>query len=298
MKNAMNIDRYIAMAEENFSGANGYQDPNLANLDLSFEGEFGADGDYYDADGDYMDADGYYDADGDYMDADGDYSYAAATPRSGHTWRPAPSRPMAAPAQRRVAAKQPTPYQVNVSNTTAGTLTVVLFGLNTYLLDPNFGSSTGVTVTPAQVSVTYLELLNQSASQPFETSLIRIQTSTASQLTQILTVVSKDANGQLCQIPVITQSYFSANQFQSTILDVPYPVKIDGNTYVTFPILGNTTATYTFFPAEKINTSRVLGGGSELQQYSAPAVPVAVPMFSARPVGMKPRPKMIRAGRR
>ena len=51
MKNAMNIDRYIAMAEENFSGANGYQDPNLANLDLSFEGEFGADGDYYDADG-------------------------------------------------------------------------------------------------------------------------------------------------------------------------------------------------------------------------------------------------------
>lgn len=275
MKNAMNIDRYIAMAEENFSGANGYQDPNLANLDLSFEGEFGADGDYYDADGDYMDADGYYDA------ADAEYSYAAA--------RPAP---------RRVAAKQPTPYQVNVSNTTAGTLTVVLFGLNTYLLDPNFGSSTGVTVTPAQVSVTYLELLNQSASQPFETSLIRIQTSTASQLTQILTVVSKDANGQLCQIPVITQSYFSANQFQSTILDVPYPVKIDGNTYVTFPILGNTTATYTFFPAEKINTSRVLGGGSELQQYSAPAVPVAVPMFSARPVGMRPKPKMIKAGRR
>ncbi len=284
MKNAMNIDRYIAMAEENFSGANGYQDPNLANLDLSFEGEFGADGDYYDADGDYMDADGYYDA------ADGDYSYAAAAPRG--------RRIMAAPAPRKVAAKQPTPYQVNVSNTTAGTLTVVLFGLNTYLLDPNFGSSTGVTVTPAQVSVTYLELLNQSASQPFETSLIRIQTSTASQLTQILTVVSKDANGQLCQIPVITQSYFSANQFQSTILDVPYPVKIDGNTYVTFPILGNTTATYTFFPAEKINTSRVLGGGSELQQYSAPAVPVAVPMFSARPVGMKPRPKMIRAGRR
>lgn len=287
----MNIDRYIAMAEENFSGANGYQDPNLANLDLSFEGEFGADGDYYDADGDYYDADGdYMDADGYYDAADGDYSYAAAAPRG--------RRIMAAPAPRKVAAKQPTPYQVNVSNTTAGTLTVVLFGLNTYLLDPNFGSSTGVTVTPAQVSVTYLELLNQSASQPFETSLIRIQTSTASQLTQILTVVSKDANGQLCQIPVITQSYFSANQFQSTILDVPYPVKIDGNTYVTFPILGNTTATYTFFPAEKINTSRVLGGGSELQQYSAPAVPVAVPMFSARPVGMKPRPKMIRAGRR
>jgi hypothetical protein len=260
MKNAMNIDRYIAMAEENFSGANGYQDPNLANLDLSFEGEFGADGDY--------------------MDADGGYYYADANP------------------VQRVAAKQPTPYQVNVTNTTGATGTVVLFGLNTFLLTANFGSSVGVTVTPAQVNVSYLELLNQSASQPFETSLIRIQTSSASQLTQILTVVSKDANGQLCQIPIITQSYFSANQFQSTILDVPYPVKIDGNTYVTFPILAGQTATYTFFPAEKINTSRVLGGGSELQQYSAPAVPVAVPMFSARPVGFKPRPKMILPGRK
>ena len=268
MKNAMNIDRYIAMAEENFSGANGdleFND-NLSNLDLSFEGEFGADGDYYYADGS--------------MDEMGGMSYANGG------------------AVRRVPAKQPTPYQVNITNTTASAGTVVLFGLNTFLLTANFGSSAGVTVTPAQVNVSYLELLNQSANQPFETSLIRIQTSSPSQLTQILTVVSKDANGQLCQIPIITQSYFSANQFQSTILDVPYPVKIDGNTYITFPILAGTTATYTFFPAEKINQSRILGGGSELQQYSAPAVPVAVPMFTARPVGIKRKPLMVPARRR
>lgn len=261
----MNIDRYIAMAEENFSGANGYQDPNLQNLDLSFEGEFGADGnEYYYADASEM---GYQ-------------SYANGG------------------AVAQVPAKQPSPYQVNVTNTTPNPLTVVLFGLNTYLLTANFGSSVGVIVTPAQVNVSYLELLNQSASQPFETSLIRIQTSNASQLTQILTVTSKDANGQLCQIPIITQSYFSANQFQSTILDVPYPVKIDGNTNISFPILGNTTATYTFFPAEKVNNSRILGGGSELQQYSAPAVPVAVPMFTARPIGIRRKPLMIPASRR
>lgn len=268
MKNAMNIDRYIAMAEENFSGANGYNDVNLDNLDLSVEGEYGANGDYM------MDADGYYDA------ADGEYSYATAAP------------------VRRVAAKQPTPYQVNITNTSGTAGTVVLFGLNTFLLTPNFGSSVGVTVTPAQVNVSYLELLNQSASQPFETSLIRIQTSNPSQLTQILTLTSKDANGQLCQIPIITQSYFSANQFQSSILDVPYPVKIDGNTFISFPILGTTTATYTFFPAEKINTARILGNGSSLQKYSAPAVPVAVPMFSARPVGMRPRPTLVAPARR
>jgi hypothetical protein len=261
MQNSMNIDRYISMAEENFSGFDGYSPFPEGTLDLSMEGEYGANGDY-----------------GDYYYANGNMGAA----------------PMAAT----VPAKQPTPYQVNVTNTTPNPLTVVLFGLNTFLLTPNFGTSVGVIVTPAQVNVSYLELLNQSASQPFETSLIRIQTSSPSQLTQILTVTSKDANGQLCQIPIITQSYFSANQFQSTILDVPYPVKIDGNTFVTFSILGNTTATYTFFPSEKINQSRILGNGSSLQQYSAPAVPVAVPMFSARPIGINRKPTMINPARR
>jgi len=256
MQNAMNIDAYIQMAEENFSGADGYQDPNLRDIDLSFEGEFGADGSEF-----------FY--------ADAQQSQVAQVP-----------------------AKQPTPYQVNVTNTTPTPLTVVLFGLNTYLLTPNFGSSVGVIVTPAQVNVSYLELLQQSASQPFETSLIRVQTSNPSQLTQILTVTSKDANGQLCQIPIITQSYFSANQFQSTILDIPYPVKIDGNTYITFPILGATTATYTFFPANKINASRILGGGSELQQYGSPAVPVAIPMFTARPMGVRNGGRLVKSTRR
>ena len=250
------------MAEENFSGADGYINPNANQLDVSFEGEFGADGQYY------------------YADA-----------------QQAPAYPVAQMAQQ-VPAKQPSPYQVNVTNTTPSPLTVVLFGMNTYLLTPNFGTSVGVIVTPAQINVSYLELLNQSANQPFETSLIRIQTSNPSQLTQILTVTSKDANGQLLQIPIITQSYFSANQFQSTILDVPYPVKIDGNTNISFPILGNTTATYTFFPANKVNASRILGGGSELQMYGSPAVPMAVPMFTAQPIGVRRPITMIPAQRR
>ena len=88
MQNKMDIDRYISMAEDNFSGVDGFE-INTRNLDLSFEGEFGADGD-----------DGYG-ADGDYYYADGDemgMSYA--------TGRPA----------MKVPANQPSPYQVNVSN--------------------------------------------------------------------------------------------------------------------------------------------------------------------------------------
>jgi len=245
MKNQMNIENYLSKAESNFSNAIG----NMDYMDLNFYGG-GVDRDpsYYSG----ANGDGYR----------GNYYFSNANGATA------------------VPAKQPTPYQVNVTNTTAGVLTVNLFGLNTFLLTANFGTSTGVTVTPAQSNVSYLELLQQSASQPFETSLIRVQTSNPSQITQILTLTSKDANGQLCQIPIITQSYFSANQFQSTILDIPYPVKIDGNTFLTFPILANTTATYTFFPAEKVNVARNLNGQNQQQVYANPAVPVAVPMFA------------------
>jgi len=271
MENKMNIDSYLAFAEANFSNAIGSEDLDLG-LDLGY---------------------GFY---GDNSNLMKPYSEALGSMQGamvqganyGNYYGVDAGQAIIAPS-RAIPAKQPTPYQVNVTNTTAGTLTVTLFGLNTYLLTPNFGTSVGVTVTPAQSNVSYLELLQQSAAQPFETSLIRIQTSNPSQITQILTLTSKDANGQLCQIPIITQSYFSANQFQSTILDVPYPVKIDGSTYLTFPILGNTTATYTFFPAEKVNIARNLGGGSQQQVYSAPAVPVAVPMFAAAKVGARPR---------
>ena len=180
---------------------------------------------------------------------------------------------MAAP---QMQAATPTPYQISVVNTTGTALTVVLFGKNQYLLSPNFGSAVGITVTPSQQNVSYLQLLNQSAEQPFETSLIRVQSTNAAQVTQILTVQSTDANGQTCTVPVITQSYFSANQFQAGIVDVPYAVTIDGNTNIQSSILANTTVIYTFFPAEKVNPSRALRSrnGNPLKMYAAPSVPI------------------------
>lgn len=182
------------------------------------------------------------------------------------------------------AAKQPSPYQVSVVNSTAGTLTAVLFGYNIYQLTSNFGSAVGITVTPSQTNVSYLQLLSQSASQPFETSLIRIQSTNTAQITQIITITSSDANGQSCTIPLITQSYFSANQFQSGILDIPFALRVDGNTYLSFSVLANTTVTVTLFPSDKANLSRNLNKQGALQKYAFPAVPVA-----AQPVYVSPK---------
>lgn len=263
--NLMNIDAYINNAEANYSNA-------IGEMDLNFYGNGGGSDGYQEG---LLNP--YYAGNG-VMGYQNSMQYAGARPYSAADGMV---------TTQAIPAKQATPYQVNVTNTTAGTLTVTLFGMNSYLLTPNFGTSVGVTVTPAQSNVSYLELLQQSASQPFETSLIRIQTSNAAQITQILNLTSKDANGQSCTIPIITQSYFSANQYQSTILDVPYPVKIDGSTYLTFPILASTTATYTFFPAEKVNIARNLNGANQQQVYATPNVPVAVPMFAPRALGVR-----------
>lgn len=189
-------------------------------------------------------------------------------------------------AQTAQAAPSPTPYSVIVANTTAGTLTCVLFGKNQWLLTANFGSAVGLTVTPAQSNVSYLELLQQSADMPFETSLIRVQSSNSSQVTQIWTVTTKDANGQQATMPIIMSNYFSAYQQQSGIMDVPYSLRIDGNTQVSFPVLATTTVTVTFFPAMKVNQTRDLAGKGNVQAYGAPAVNVGgvIGIGSLRPV--------------
>lgn len=170
------------------------------------------------------------------------------------------------------AAKTPSPYQLTIVNSTAGTLNAVLFGMNKYLLSTNFGSPATVTVTPSQTNVSYLELLQQSAAQPFETSLIRVQSSSSTQITQIMSVTVKDANGQELTLPIITQSYFSAYQQQSGILDIAKKIKVDGSTYITYPVEASTTVTVTFFPSEKVSISKGLSGQKAVQNYSNPQV--------------------------
>jgi hypothetical protein len=233
--------------------------------------------------------DGYEDFDGGYDDFDGFDGYDDFDGFDGYY-----------EAAGGGASQTPTPYQIVVTNTTNGTLAAELFGKNKNLLATNFGSAVGIDVAPAQSNVSYVELLQQSAEQPFETSLIRIQSSNASQVTQIITITSKDANGQSCSVPVITQSYFSANQFQSGIIDVPHIVRIDGNSLMSFNVLPLTSVTITLFPANKVNLSKTLSGGSATTQYGRPAVsaPVApnvparvaapAPMRSAAPRGAAP----------
>src|SRR3990172_1482650 len=135
--------------------------------------------------------------------------------------------------------KTPKPYVLRIVNSTASDLTAVLFGLNKYILTSNFGSDSGVTVTPRSNNVTYTEMLMQTGSQPYETSLIRLRSSNADQVIETLDITFKDASGQVLQDPIYSDTYVSAYQFSDNIADIPYSLTIDGNTNIELTILAD-----------------------------------------------------------
>jgi len=155
----------------------------------------------------------------------------------------------------------PSPYQIIFKNTTNKAKTAVLGGFNRFFnkSDSNFGSEEGVEVNISQANVSYEQFLAQSALQPFTTSLIRLQSKTEEQVKEPIFIDVCDANGQETVIPLITQSFWSKKQFQKNILDIPYSVNFDGNTYFSISLLPEEELVITIFPSEKVNLSYILG---------------------------------------
>lgn len=80
-----------------------------------------------------------------------------------------------------------------------------------------------------------------------EIVLVRLQSTNVSQLTQILGyTVSDDKSGKTEAI--ITQSYFSAHQFQHSILDIPFGnKKLSRDVSIDFDLLAHSTLCLTMF---------------------------------------------------
>lgn len=140
------------------------------------------------------------------------------------------------------------PYMINVENDSEQDKTGVLFGKTTYLNSDNFGSSEYVKIKPVPENVTYLQMIMQSAAQPFQTSLIRIRSNKNLKHLGKITNVIKDANGQIIKDPIHIESYLSPLQNTDNNCDIPYSIKIDTNSHLEFKIPGKTKLTFTFFP--------------------------------------------------
>lgn len=136
-------------------------------------------------------------------------------------------------------------YSIDFENPTDKPLKCVLFGCNYNLLAPNFGSDNGVILNASQKDVSYIMALQQSSSIPIKTKMVKIVSDNVKQLTSILTLTSKDANGQMAQIPIVTNS-FMTNDVRN-VLPISYNMIIDGGTSLSFYIEPNTKGTMLFY---------------------------------------------------
>lgn len=154
------------------------------------------------------------------------------------------------------------PYVLRIENTNVGaTVNAILFGFNTFYGQTNYGNNVAIAIT-STTAANYGQLLTQSQNKPFDIAKWRFSCSNTAQLDQTMTISYVDANGRTCSDPVTLTNYKDPYQQVNTLLDVNYPVKVDGNTYLTIPMLASAILYLSMFPqgiADQANT--LVGGG-------------------------------------
>jgi hypothetical protein len=153
------------------------------------------------------------------------------------------------------------PYVIQYENVTGGTLTAVLFGYNDNFGSATFGNPVGINITNLQGG-TYSRLLAQSNNKFFKIGKWRFQSASAGQLSQTLQLNHVDANGKQYSTPLNLSIMRDAYQQQSDILDVTKPVTVDGNTYITFPLIGLSYFVISMFPVAVLSGKAKLNGGA------------------------------------
>lgn len=180
---------------------------------------------------------------------------------------------------------QADPYQIIIENKTTEPLTAIVFGHDRNLLKPRFGNPEGILVNLGQPDSEYVELLQQSASQPFITQFLRVESPNVLQLSRFITVTTKNANGNYSRRPLNMQQYKSAYQQQENILDVPINESVNGTKAWEMVIEPETRVIYTIFPSYKVDTSSTLYGNDPIKTYAQARVNTAglqLPMHNGR----------------
>ena len=161
------------------------------------------------------------------------------------------------------------PYVIQYANTTTANVTAILFGYNDYFGSTNYGNPVAVVITNLQGG-TYGRLIAQSNNKFFKIGKWRFQSSTSTQLQQTLSINHVDANGKVQTVPFNLSIMRDAYQQQSDIIDVTRPVSVDGNTYITFTLIGSATLVISMFPVSVLSGLAVLNGGQDLNTARAP----------------------------
>lgn len=138
------------------------------------------------------------------------------------------------------------PYQVVVENKSNKVQKAVLFGCASNYHKANFGNPAGLDISVPFSDVDYSKLLFQSGVRSFTCNKIRLHSSKRMNIEKNIKVCSSDANGQSCTIPITPSKYELG--IQTALRDIPFKVKINESTEISFDVHPNSQIAITLFP--------------------------------------------------
>lgn len=169
------------------------------------------------------------------------------------------------------------PYIVTVTSTSGSAVSnFEVLGSYQYINNSGFNASGdlvigSVTISSGIPDITYREMLYQFMNNPYSVGLTYIQSATANQVLETISVNTKDANGNLAQKTLVPT--IDPYQQQTTIVAMKYAYRIDGFTKIIIrQVLANATVKLYFYPADNINLARALGGQPVSKQFGTPPV--------------------------
>lgn len=191
-----------------------------------------------------------------------------------------PARYMQATGDPGSNVKPSLPYSIQISSASAAAVqNFDVFGASTYLnnaqvtFDVNGNLIIGnVTISSQTPNVTYRDLLQQSAWQPFTNGQTYIQCSSpTAQILVPYTITTKDSSGVLMQIPGKPKK--DPYQQQSDLLIDSTIWSIDGLSKMTFnQILPFAVLNLDFYPQSNINSGRLLNNQQPGKDYGNPGI--------------------------
>ena len=169
------------------------------------------------------------------------------------------------------------PYILDITSTSGSAVSnFEVLGSYQYINNAGFQANGdlvigSITISSGISDVNYREMLYQFMNNPYSVGLTYIQSATANQVLETISVNTRDANGNLAQKTLVPT--IDPYQQQTTIIAMKYAYRIDGFTKIIIrQVLAGATVKLYFYPADNINLARALGGQSVSRQFGTPPV--------------------------
>ena len=169
------------------------------------------------------------------------------------------------------------PYIVTVTSTSGSAVSdFEVLGSYEYLNNAGFTAGGdlvigSITLSSGIAGITYREMLYQFMNNPYSVGLTYVQSATANQILETISVNTRDANGNEAQKTLVPT--IDPYQQQSTVLAMKYAYRIDGFTKLIIrQVLANATVKLYFYPSDNINLARGLAGQNVSRQYGNPGI--------------------------